>query len=265
MRIIDDNNLALAPQVGDWGIEIEVEANNYLPAAPAGWKGEHDGSLRGNAVEYVLRKPLGFKAATNKVDQLVDALAAHDTDVVDSFRAGVHIHMNLQQNTKQDLINIATLYYMLEPLLMMWCGEDRAGNFFCLSGGEAEDGPWRASRILRSKTLYALRNEEQAKYAGMNFCTIPKYGSLEFRGLPTIPGFGNIEPWIRILQQVKLKGMAWDIDNLFADFSMTPTDEFLVKVFGDDGAKLFSEIKRKDELLFEGMRVAQDFYYGTKG
>lgn len=46
------------PQEGSYGIEIEVEGVNLPAVANNVWTTTHDGSLRGESAEYVLKKPL---------------------------------------------------------------------------------------------------------------------------------------------------------------------------------------------------------------
>jgi hypothetical protein len=255
----------LKPYPGDFGVEIEVEATGAeLPPAPAGWRKDYDGSLRGNCAEYVLKTPLSKLDACRHIVSLHNSIKNWGVKVKDSFRAGVHIHVNVQEYEQEELITFASLYYLLEPLLMQWCGEDRAGNYFCLSGDEAEDVVMWASTNFRDKEGYlTFKKEDRAKYSGMNFCTIPKYGSLEFRGLGTKPSFSNIIVWITLLEKVKEKAKTSNMAEVFIEFSMTETKDFLSQVFGNF-AKEFEKIPNKTGLLHKGMRTAQQFYYFSR-
>lgn len=76
------------PVKGDIGIEIEAEGVN-LPQLRTPWKCEHDGSLRGEAIEYVFAKPLMLPEAYKALVKLDAAFTENNAVVADTGRAGV--------------------------------------------------------------------------------------------------------------------------------------------------------------------------------
>ena len=116
---------------GDVGIEVEVEGNN-LPHIDEYWNVTHDGSLRGEALEYVFKRPLELSKAKEALDYLGHHLSKKNVSVLDSGRCGVHVHINCQKLSIVELYNFFTLNFILEDLLTAFCGESRVGNLFCL-------------------------------------------------------------------------------------------------------------------------------------
>src|SRR5574341_1811147 len=94
------NDLGIHQEIG---IEVETEGN-FLPNVVPSWNIKHDGSLRGNSKEYVLKAPCSRIKAKEKLDLLYDALKVNGID--DSKRCGVHIHLNVRNNTIEETFNI---------------------------------------------------------------------------------------------------------------------------------------------------------------
>lgn len=84
-------------QSGLYGVEIEVEGTSlptYEHLSSKVWRAEGDGSLRAEeAWEYVMPKPGSLQEVRESLDYLDAAYDSLDSDVHDSVRAGVHVHM----------------------------------------------------------------------------------------------------------------------------------------------------------------------------
>ena len=66
---------ALKPQdAGEVGIEIEMEGKNIHHGPIAGWNMHEDGSLRGDSIEFVLKKPQTRKNVNKKLEALSEYL-----------------------------------------------------------------------------------------------------------------------------------------------------------------------------------------------
>src|SRR5687767_9863504 len=83
-----------------YGVEIEVEGVR-LPGpdeTPGMWRCERDSSLKtAEAWEYVLKYPTTLSGVKQALGALNDAYKGKKTKVHDSVRAGVHVHMNVQE------------------------------------------------------------------------------------------------------------------------------------------------------------------------
>ncbi len=190
--------LRLRKTVGDLGVEIEVEGDD-LPGREFGyWKTERDGSLRGESAEYVLRKPLDKDSLEKALKELDTAYRECDTNVHDSIRAGVHVHVNVQELTKLQLFNFIAVYLILEDLLIKWCGKSREGNLFCLRCRDAEAWLQWLESSVKADNLGVLRSDE-IRYASINLKALCQYGSLEFRAMRGTRDLGLIKTWAFML------------------------------------------------------------------
>ncbi len=107
-RILD--LFRLSPVDGDVGVEIEVEAKYPLPQVNTPvWSTHTDGSLRDYALEYVT-KPIKIKDVPSAIQFLKTAI--EPSAPKRSVRAGVHVHVNCQQITNEDLIKYIALYVL---------------------------------------------------------------------------------------------------------------------------------------------------------
>lgn len=199
----------LRPKDGDVGIEIEVEGQD-LPTVVDGWRIEGDGSLRGEALEYVLPEPQSLTRVKSSLKRLEMAFKQRESEVFDTGYAGIHIHVNVQQLTVTQLCTFAFLYYAIEDLCLDFCGEDRKGNLFCLSAGVAPYPIKVLSETLRHGRFMDLGNDK-LRYASLNWKALAEYGSLEFRGMRSTLDRTVIIAWIEVL--LELRQRAIEIDN----------------------------------------------------
>lgn len=193
---------------GDLGVEIEVEGNN-LPQPDKYWNCELDGSLRGESMEYVLSKPLGMAATRSALSHLNASYLANDTVVHESVRAGVHVHVNVQQLSTVELFSFMTAYIVLEDLLIKYCGEYREGNLFCLRIKDAEYLLHTIEEVARTKD-YQLFNRDVLRYSSMNVCSLWRYGSLEFRAMRGTRDLDAIGDWAEILLNIRNVAVKFD-------------------------------------------------------
>lgn len=187
---------------GQYGVEIEVEGTR-LPIAIDNWRVEHDGSLKAaEAYEYVMPQPLDIAGVRNALKELEDTFTAHKSVVDESVRAGVHVHMNVQNWNVLQLYTFAVCYFVLEDLLVKWCGENREGNLFCLRSGDAENILFQLQRAVQKKDLRLLDHEDY-RYCSLNFMSLFKYGSLEFRSMRSTPNLDLIREWVDIINELQ--------------------------------------------------------------
>lgn len=251
------------PQEGrEIGIEIEMEGANLQPPLLSYWKMTHDGSLRGESVEYVLKFPAKRQFVSDRLEYLAKKLNKHGALLAPSDRCGVHVHLNVQEMEWKQLINLITLYYIVEDLLVHYCGEEREGNMFCLRARDAEYLLWG---IVQGVTKGHFRDLQQnhVRYAALNLTALSKYGSVEFRTMRTPADIMEILPWVEMILQLKDASLGYvNPVEIITDFSMQGPKEFLAKLFPGHANKL--KYKGYEVDLLEGVRRAQEVAYAPE-
>jgi hypothetical protein len=192
------------PQKGDVGVEIEVEGRRLPPVdnLPKQWRADQDGSLRGESAEYVLRRPLTLPQLQVALEDLETCFDAHDTKVQPTFRAGVHVHINVQELTPKQLVSFICLYFVLEEVLLRYCDKSRLGNHFCLRMSDAGYLLDKLITFITEQNLNLL-NDEDIRYASMNLTSLFKYGSVEFRSLESTTDYNKIAVWAGVLTHLR--------------------------------------------------------------
>lgn len=198
---------------GEYALEIEVEGRSLPHVDNRYWVTTQDGSLRGEAQEYVSNGPQ-LKA---NIPAAIDNLLKHFEDngsVLDmSYRTSVHVHMNILNLTLEELITLVYLYYVYEELLVKFCGEGRVGNRFSLRLRDAEgilDNVLHAFKdnagVLRYHAGSRQRAEvygNEVRYSALNLAAIPKFGSLEFRSMRGTTDKDVLLMWVDLLDCLK--------------------------------------------------------------
>lgn len=188
---------------GELGVEVEVEGRR-LPQHSKLWKGEYDGSLKyDHSREFVLRKPLTLLGVYQAVKELGQEFKDNRTVVDDSIRAGVHVHVNMQDSTKNELFNLITLWAVFEDVLLDRCGAYRKGNLFCYPLSRS-DNVWEVMMKAGGDSRY-LHNfaSDEYRYCAINVASLHKYGSLEFRAMRTPRNVSEIYQWAKLLLSMK--------------------------------------------------------------
>ena len=255
--------LRLRKQTGDIGVEIEVEGH-HLPDETELWSRERDGSLRGaENGEYVLRKPVLHAELGAAFDQLRYAFEESGAVVDQSTRAGVHVHINVQQLTFIQLFNYITLYLIFEEPILELCDRFRRGNHFCLRAKDAGYLP----ALLRNAALsedVVLLNTEDIRYSAMNVTSVFKYGSVEFRSLESTDDFDHIQGWCDLLYTLKQAALTFkDPVEIMGVVSMGGYGRFAGEVLGPHLEKIIKQ-PEWEQGMRRGIRTAQDIAFSRK-
>ena len=167
------------PEDGDIGLEIEMEGRSIPPKdfTPPEWRKEVDASLRGESAEYVLRKPLPLPGVMKALQKLQAVFNACGTEFIPTYRAGIHVHINVQDLTPVQLVTFICSYFMLEEVLLRYCDKSRLGNHFCLRMSDASYALDELVKFIELQDLDPL-NSENLRYASLNITSLFKYGSL---------------------------------------------------------------------------------------
>lgn len=229
----------LDKEMGEIGIEIEVEGKNLPRNFPEYWRVTRDGSLRGQeAYEYVIKKPLTRKQLPDALKIMTATLKHKGAQVIDSGRCGVHVHLNFQTVALRNLTSMVCLYFIFEDALTQLCGEGRTGNLFCLGTRYAENTMDAFIHYILYGNIDAL-NDDDIRYASLNLKALVTYGSLEFRSMRGTVDPVVISDWVHIL--LKLKDASLKYDNpckILEDFSMMGINRFTKHIFGEMSDKV---------------------------
>lgn len=249
------------PTEGSVGIEIEVEGHN-LPHVGGAWRCEHDGSLRGESMEYVLERPVELPEAYKALAALSHSFEENGSQIADSGRAGVHVHINCQELNIIQLYNFMTLYLIFEDSLVKWCGPDRVGNLFCLRAKDAEWLLFNLAQALEDKQWRRRFSSDDLRYASMNVKALAQYGSLEFRAMRSTHDVDEVFQWAAVLHDLREK--AKGVDNpteLIYQVSAGGEEAFLDTYLGE-----FAEVVKGVDVdwrqsVRDGMRRAQEIAF----
>lgn len=220
------------------GFEMEVEGMN-LPSSIKGsfWSAKKDGSLRGEALEYVLRKPVMPDVFEKALSILNKQLNTEDTKLDFSFRTSNHVHVNVSDMEIPHLLNMIYIYFLVEDMFIKYAGDSRKGNRFCLRMRDAEG---IVDTVLRTFTdniparIMRLKMDE-VKYAAINLAAISSYSSLEFRALRGTNDPEIILPWVKAL--ANLRDVAMSFDGIYSVYQYITTNDNLLQlidnIFGE--------------------------------
>ena len=242
------------------GLEIEVEGDN-LPNRLENWRCTQDGSLRGNSIEYVLRTPMTYKGVVGALAELKGQYKETGARVRQSVRAGVHVHINVQDLGIVGLYNFVTLCILFEEVLAKFCGKSRVGNLFCLRTKDAGYLLKVLQDVAQTGNLN-LFYDDSIRYAFFNMKAVIEHGSLEFRAMRSTTDFGDIKNWIKILMRLKEASQEFkNPEEIIQGFSDGDSEDFRRAILQDYYDLL--DFKDSEELIFNGMRNAQDIAYSA--
>jgi hypothetical protein len=259
MKVLDV--IYLPKQIGQIGVEIEVEGYS-LPqekSVSKFWRKDVDGSLKGESAEYVLKKPVSLAELDKAFEELNKGFQDYESKVENSFRAGVHVHINVQDLSTIEVMNLIFTYLFLEEVLLSYCAKSRQGNHFCLRLSDAGYLCEKLTEAVMTENLFCLDTED-LRYASINVTSLFKYGSIEFRSLESTTDFSRIKDWAKVLYNLKL--FAKTVKNpshLLSEMSVTGFTDFARQAMGD----CFSIMERcvSEEKIKKGVRNIQFAVY----
>ena len=230
--------LGKAPSEGTFGVEIEVEGDN-LCAPTQGWNITHDGSLRGRypdqSCEYLFEKPETLATSIRMVHQLSEAMKVNRSRLDFSFRTSTHVHVNAQHLTYPQFLAFLYTSVLMENVLMNFCGDERINNRFCLRIQDAEFYVENLKELFRDRNHALLINEDRLRYAAINIGSVPKYGSVEFRGMRGTLDKRVLTPWLKTLSAIREFAVNQNNPHNVHDlFVKNSPEEFVQMVVGEE-------------------------------
>ena len=245
----------LRPQNGDYGIEIEMEGFD-LPVSCPNWLRIRDHSLRPDpdACEFVLKNPLSYEDSLSALDNLIEKVK--NSVIKDTGRAGAHIHINCQFLSIKQIINRIILFLIFERMLLEWCGDDRADNFYCLG---VHQTPVLIDWMMNIKETGKIEEVEENthKYSCLNITSLFMYGSIEIRCLPTTSDLSKVKDWLSIIHKV----FSFDVSPLpfLEQISGKGVRKVVEEVFGEYAEELMCP--RYEEMVMDNLRILQPVIY----
>lgn len=241
------------------GIEIEVEGQN-LPTQVKGWNCTHDGSLRGENVEYVLAKPSTREEAVTCLKQLNLAFMRKSPVVADTGYAGIHVHINVGDLTWRQLLRFLSFYYVLEPLFIEWSGDNRKDNLFCLPIVAADLPLLHLQAFLRDAAVPALATDD-IRYAALNLKALSDYGSVEFRSLRSTLDRKVIISWMDMLLTLREKALEERPLTWIAEALSEQQGGLVSHLLGEELAKELDFVQDPVNKMYESLRKIQTLLY----
>ena len=245
-----------------FGLEIEMEGMYLPPYSTDIWNRIGDGSLRGNACEYLFREPQNPTALQAAVEDLIRILKVDGRFAI-SDRCGIHIHTNVQNLRLNHMFNMLVLYFIVENILIERFSPERKGNLFCLQGMEAEGVIDWISHGMINGLDNILRDSDPLllKYAALNISSLNRFGTLEFRAMstPSHPdGLMKIIPLVKIFSQLKSSARDYTLPRqIIEEISSIGPKEFFAKHY----SLLEGKVDDLENKIFEGVRLVQEIAY----
>lgn len=252
-----------------FGIEVEVEGKNLIniPMSVANYWGVHeDNSLRklkpyDHAVEYVCRRPYEMAEVREAVVNLFEYLNKPTVTVYNSYRTSVHVHLNFGLETFRTIYNFMTLSLILDELFVSQCGEHRVGNNFCLRAKDALGQVMMLRDSIQGGNNFFQLGGQMERYSSINFTSLTKFGSIEFRSLECTTHEGRLMHWIGTLDYLKNHAKTYTNPiEIIQQFSQRGPKEFLKQALGPFSHKYIG-VPGMEEMLMDGVRIAQDLAY----
>lgn len=237
--------LNFLPKEGSIGVEIEMELKGGDPAL---WQSEywnliHDGSLRLNGHEAVLKEPINIGDLEKALDDFQAAVKACKMKFVEnSRRTSVHVHINVAEKRIIDVYNIISCYWIVEPLLVAFSGDHRRGNNFCLSATEAEGIVFDVCEGAKTSRHFDHVLGEDNRYGALNIAALGKFGSLEFRSMRGVYDKETLNTWISSIFDFCWKACGFHSpEDVVSFMSRAGEESFLDLLFSE---KMVAELKK---------------------
>lgn len=265
--------------VGTIGLELEMEGRplpreGHLETVrgeetKAGWSAVTDGSLRGEAREFILTTPCTVKELPTLLNGLWDAFKVIGTKLNNSNRCSTHVHINVSGKTVNQLTSVIILWGTFEEALINWCGEERIRNHHALSTKDASSTIDAWDKLLRTGSTNQFGRE--LKYSALNVLPIWDKGSVEFRCGPASNDPVMPVKWATFIngfveyataKYLNPEDIAYDLSErgghmMFLDICKSCSSE----IFGEEVLKSYDR-DQFDRLAMDGFRTVQRLALG---
>lgn len=256
-----------------FGIEVELEGKGGISKPTdkimEDWTVTNDGSLRklapgDEAIEYVTRVPRNRLRTTKSLMNLMEFLTSPGKVVYDSYRTSIHVHVNCMADKLIHVYNFITLCIIFDELLASQNGEHRIGNNFCLRARDAQGQVTDLINSINSHgSIFGLQGNW--RYSAINFASLCKFGTVEFRSLECTTDLPRIIQWVQVIENMKIASRTFDNpQQIIRGFSSAFSIQDFCKMILGDMADKYIQVPGFEHMLFDGMRLAQDFAFCSK-
>lgn len=224
---------------GQVGVEIEVEGMD-LPNKAAGWNCVPDGSLRNGGIEYVTNGAVTLEKLKELLANLDRRFKDVGSVIADAHRGSVHVHVNVQDKTPEQVFTTLFLWLLVEALWMDRCGPTRNGNLFCMSsGGSGEIIPYARQFLARHRDGAWYNLWGRGKYSALNTDCLVSFGSVEFRTFPSSTKSEKVLEWAGWCHRLVELGCGLDPDKLYVVWQELLNNPrlFFSQIFGEKEMK----------------------------
>lgn len=234
------------------GIEVEQESHTALELPELdSWSVHNEGSLRGFGFEYVLSPPLPTEKALSYTEILFKQLEQEPNyKPTSSIRTSIHAHFDVTKYSFNQLLTFTGVYWMLEEFLSDFAGETRKGNLFCIRLKDSLYFSKVLSEVLsKPGRLKAMLCSEHMRYSSLNFASLSKFGSLEFRLMRGTANVEEVKLWVNALECIRLYALKFNNLKEFVEtfYRSIPAEDVLSLIFPPDILKkLLAYSKTKD-------------------
>lgn len=199
-----------------FGIEAEIEnqENNRntleqrgrvttaVPDTP--WALVYDGSLRNYGVEYVLRRPLSLEDSVQALEQLFSSVVNPDREY--SNRTSVHVHVNVQDLTEDQILALYVLSGAVEPLMQRMVRAERHTNLFCLPIHMCSTAISHVTNAYSDRANSARFCDSLTgigKYSSVNTGRLVDLGTIEYRAMHGTDDVQLLSDWLIVLRNLR--------------------------------------------------------------
>lgn len=204
------------------GVEVEVEFSPGsvpdLNEVPHGWTVTEDRSLR-NGLEFVSRIGLSMREISSSLPKLY--LYLNRGEPIFSWRTSCHVHVNAESFSENDLTAVSLLYVAYEDSLFNFVHPSRKSSNFCIPL------TWGLSPISGFRKNYG-------KYSALNFESLNRHGTLEFRHLEGCADYNRVLTWLKIIERLIRYARRCGPKVLAKQFKSLEPKELHEKVFGSE-------------------------------
>ena len=241
------------------GIELEQEYESERhfiaadgtgsPYAKSLWRVDRDDSLRGHGIEYasVVLYPAQIEPALDEVWSIVE-------QGNNSWRAGIHVHVDVRSLDDAQFRSMCKLYAIMEPLIFAWEGTGRDQSRFCIPWYSCTDGVAAAfDAVSQDRRTIERTFRSFGKYAALNLMPIMNYGSVEFRHMSMMPDRQRLLNYVRICMGIVEAGSR--NVNASREMSGLGPREFISSIF-QGHCDFLLQVPDYEMLLWRGMDTA---------
>lgn len=222
------------------GMELELERVRKQPDdGIRGWTTHIDESLR-DGIEYVTDTPISGGAVVTAVNSFYAAGMSY----TGGPRTSTHIHVNMGNDTVEQLRVMFMLSYCLEDAMFQMLSMKRKYCGYCMPLSEMP--AWRIRNFLGAtdavNMLQAMGGNNADKYYGFNVNSVRKHGTVEFRYFPGAPTKEELLSWLDYCTQIKRAGLSVTIEGLIDFGNAEVFAAWICRMLPEWGARLVAAV-----------------------